>query len=250
MVSVDYGDRTVAKQYVRGRALEPGVLANWRAAVAPFLPARRSLRVLDLGAGSGIFARAWPAWCPCQVVALEPAAGMRSELVAGGLPKGVVVVAGHGERIPLRDASVNVAWLSTVLHHLSDPDSCARELHRIVADQGIVLIRGALADRGLIPALRFFPGAERARSSFPTVAMTRGHFEPAGFQLVDVLEVDDVGPRTVGSVLQWIGIVRHADSLLAVFTEHEMARAIAAMKARDPDELLPGSTLALVVFRR
>jgi SAM-dependent methyltransferase len=249
-VSVDYGDRTVAKQYVRGRTLEPGVLASWRAAVVPFLPVRRSLRVMDLGAGSGIFARAWPAWCACEVVAVEPATGMRSELISGGLPEGVVAVAGRGERIPLRDASVDAAWLSTVLHHLRDPKACARELHRVMTDDGVVLIRGALADRGFIPALEFFPGAERAMSSFPTVAATRDHFESAGFRLVDVLDVDDMGPRTVGSVLQWISIVRHADSLLAGFTDDEIARAIDAMKARDPDELLPGSTLALVVFRR
>ena len=158
-------------------------------------------------------------------------------------------MAGHGERIPLRDASVDVAWLSTVLHHLRDPNACARELRRLLTDGGVVLIRGALADRGFIPALEFFPGAERAMSSFPTLAATRNHFESAGFQLVDVLEVDDMGPRTVASVLQWVGIVRHADSLLARFTEDELARAIEAMKARDPDELLPGSTLALVVFR-
>jgi len=249
MVSVDYGDRTVAKQYVRGRALEPDVLSSWRAAVLPFLPARRSLRVMDLGAGSGIFARAWPAWHACEVVAVEPATGMLSELISGGLPEEVVVVAGHGERIPLRDASVDVGWLSTVLHHLRDPSACARELCRVLTDDGVVLIRGALADRGYIPALEFFPGAERAMSSFPTLAATRKHFESAGFQLVDVLEVDDMGPRRVGSVVQWIGIVRHADSLLAGFTEDEIALAIEAMKARDPDELLPGSTLALVVFR-
>jgi SAM-dependent methyltransferase len=249
MVSVDYGDRTVARQYERGRALEPEVLSSWRAAVVPFLPARRWLRVMDLGAGSGIFARAWPAWRACGVVAVEPAAGMLSELISGGLPEAVVVVAAHGERIPLRDASVDVAWLSTVLHHLRDPYACARELRRLLIEDGVVLVRGALADRGFIPALEFFPGAERAMSSFPTLSATRNLFESAGFQLVDVLEVDDMGPRTVGSVLQWVGIVRHADSLLARFTDDELARAIEAMKARDPDELLPGSALALVVFR-
>jgi SAM-dependent methyltransferase len=249
-VGVDYDDRSVAKQYVRGRTLEPGVLASWRAAVTTFLPSRRLLRVLDLGAGSGIFARAWPTWCSCDVVAIEPAEGMRAELVADGLPEEVAPVAAQGERIPLRDASVDVAWLSTVLHHLRDADECARELQRVVVEDGIVLIRGALADRGFIPALEFFPSAERARRTFPTLDTTRRVFEPAGFQLVDVLEVDDMGPRTVGSVLEWLGIVREADSLLAAFTDDEITQAMTAMKARDPSELLPGSTLALVVFHQ
>ena len=55
-------DRTVvAERYEEGRALPAEVLARWGDAVRPYLPSG-SRRVLDLGAGTGIFSRGWPRW--------------------------------------------------------------------------------------------------------------------------------------------------------------------------------------------
>ena len=80
MPEVDYQRTDVARRYSQGRELPDDVLDRWGAAVRPHLPSRPGLRVLDLGAGTGIFARAWPSWTSCEVVAVEPAAGMRAEL--------------------------------------------------------------------------------------------------------------------------------------------------------------------------
>jgi ubiquinone/menaquinone biosynthesis C-methylase UbiE len=123
-VPVDYGRQDVAEGYGQGRALGDDVLARWRNAVDPFLPDRPTLCVLDVGAGTGIFSRAWPKWHPCTVIALEPSPAMRAEMVRNPVEPGITVTAGRCEQLPLRKACVDVAWLSTVIHHFDDLDRC------------------------------------------------------------------------------------------------------------------------------
>jgi hypothetical protein len=69
---VDY-DR-VADLYQEGRAMPHEVLDRWGRAVRPHLAADGRVRVADLGAGTGIFAAAWPAWGASNVVAVEVSA--------------------------------------------------------------------------------------------------------------------------------------------------------------------------------
>lgn len=63
---VDY--ERVAALYEEGRALPAQVLVRWGEVVGPYLPPGTKW-ILDLGAGTGIFARAWPGWTRCSVLA-------------------------------------------------------------------------------------------------------------------------------------------------------------------------------------
>jgi len=56
MARVDYDQ--MAASYDHGRALSPEGLEGWRAALAAWLPPPDGLPVLDLGAGTGLFATA------------------------------------------------------------------------------------------------------------------------------------------------------------------------------------------------
>lgn len=251
MSVVNYGSRDVARRYAGGRALGDEVLDGWRVAVRRFTPVRTEpYRVLDVGAGTGIFARAWPSWLPCEVVALEPSAAMRAEMVAAGLPRGVRVIAGRAEHLPLRAGSVDAAWLSAVVHHLADLDACARDLRRVVINGGVLLIRGLFADAEAPPGLRFLPGWERAVSAFPTAAMVDAALSKAGLRLMGRLEVRDHGPLNVGEAAAWVRRLRHADSLLGRLTDDEIAAGLAVLDARDPKEPLEPASLTLLAFER
>jgi len=65
-----------------------------------------------------------------------------------GIPDGSVSIAGAGESLGLRDGRIDVAWLSTVLHHLDDQDACARELARVVIPGGFSSSAGSAPTPG------------------------------------------------------------------------------------------------------
>src|SRR5438552_15183751 len=100
---VDY--EQVADRYVECRSLPHEVLARWGDAVRPYLPSG-SRRVLDLGAGTGIFSRGWPRWTSATVIAVEPSVAM---IRAGNAcDPAARLVRGVAEATPLRDARADV----------------------------------------------------------------------------------------------------------------------------------------------
>lgn len=72
-------DQEAAAAYRRGRELTPAALEEWCAAVGRYLPAEGGLPVLDLGAGTGVFAEAFARRFGVTVLAVEPSAAMRGQ---------------------------------------------------------------------------------------------------------------------------------------------------------------------------
>jgi len=244
---IDYN--RVARQYQSGRGLSQNTLDAWRLAVSEFVPERSSPAVLDLGAGTGIFTRAWATWCDARVVAVEPSEGMRLEAFATGIPNGSTYVAGTGEFLPLRDSSVDIAWLSTVLHHFRDRDACAHELGRVVVRGGVLLIRGLFSDAGQIGWLDSFPGADDVRARMPSIVASVALFERYGFQQVGLREVIGGERETVGESVAWVRNMRTADTLLASFDDEQFRVGLTNLESLPADQPMTHS-LALLAMRR
>ena len=147
-------DTRDARQLVPGRSW-----AAWSRAIGLLLP---PLRVADLGCGEGYLTMEAARWAG-RVIAVD-----RSEAV---LERGrdltrrrrianVVWRRGELEKLPIKDASVDVALLSQALHHAGDPLKAVAEAARITVPGGRVLIldlrehdeewvRAKLGDRAL-----------------------------------------------------------------------------------------------------
>lgn len=224
---LDY-DRAAA-DYGKSRALPLDAIASWRDAIARHLPSRPGLRVADVGSGAGTFANAFADWFGARVVAVEPSAGMRREAVRKGLLAGIAQVGAAGEALPLASASCDAAWLSTVIHHLRDREACAHEIRRVLRPGAPVLIRSSFPGRhDRITVFRYFPGASRVASEFPTVEAICAEFARAGFRFEALEGVPQVSAPDLATALAQARL--RADSTLAPLPDEEFDAGIAALE--------------------
>ena len=139
-------------------------------------------------------------------------------------------------RSPLRHGCARrPAWLSTALHHFADPEACAHELGRVVAPEGVLLVRGLFADAGQIGWLDSFPGADVVRARMPSVAWTVSLFGRYGFRRIGVREVRGGGRETAGESAAWVRMMRSTDTLLALFGDDDFGVGLADLEELPAD---------------
>jgi SAM-dependent methyltransferase len=182
------------------------------------------MTVVDLGAGTGVFATAFADWYDVEVLAVEPSRNMRALIPEH--PR-VTVLDGDAAAFPVADASVDAVWLSTVLHHIPDLPAAAAEIRRVLRPGAPVLIRGVFpGSLDGINLFRYFPGAARVASTFPTVHQTVEAF--TGFT-EEALE--PVPQRTAPSLRAATERIRkRADTVLRGLSDEDFARGVARMR--------------------
>jgi ubiquinone/menaquinone biosynthesis C-methylase UbiE len=237
MAWVDYDQ--LAAVYDHDRAVPRAALEPWRTALAAYLPPTSGLPILDLGAGTGLFSVAIAHWFDAAVIALEPSEGMRTQARTTRAHPQVAYVGGIGEQLPLGDGCCDSAWLSTVIHHLSDLAACAGELRRVVRPGGWVLIRNAFPDRPE-PGTRlftFWPAARAILARAPTVQATMGTFAAAGFTLHRLEQICDQSAASLKEAYARAHV--RADSLLRLLPDAEFTRGLEALERAAAAETTP-----------
>jgi len=220
------------------------VLERWGSAVRPYLRSG-PMRVVDVGAGTGIFAAAWPRWAVASVVGVEPSAAM---IRAGDVvDPAVSFVQGVAEALPLRDASADVVWVSTALHHFGHVHQSVGEFARVLRSSGRVLVRTYVPGRTAVTWADEFPGRSKWLARFPTEGELEGMFRPHAFTLTDAREVLE-WTETYGASARWVERMRDADSMLTALSDEEVAQGLDALRA-DPSRL-SRLELTLLVFTR
>jgi ubiquinone/menaquinone biosynthesis C-methylase UbiE len=235
VTDIDY-DRAAAA-YRSGRTLPPDILAAWRQAVVPHVGAGG--RVLDVGAGTGQFLRPLAEWLDARVVGVEPSAGMRAQALSVVDGRTTALVAGRAEALPLSPASVDVAWLSAVIHQFGDLSRAVDELRRVVRPGGRVLVRGFLSDTPLTGLFARFPGSERSAATFPSSASVFAAFERGGFTAVAAGNVVESWRFDVEQWRERVRALRHVDSWLRPLTDDEIAAGLAAVEQLADDSSAP-----------
>jgi ubiquinone/menaquinone biosynthesis C-methylase UbiE len=132
----------LAHRYDRALApLERWFLTRWRAETLGHLPA--NIRVLEIGAGTGLNFRFYP----------DDACGVASELSREMLkvadnktrPKDVRLVQNRAEQLPFPEASFDAAFATLVFCSVTSPQKAFAELRRVVKPLGrIVLLEHVL----------------------------------------------------------------------------------------------------------
>jgi SAM-dependent methyltransferase len=212
--------------------------------VTPHLPLGR-LRVVDIGAGTGIFAAVWPLWADASVVAVEPVAAM---IAAGRAAYPTVpFVRGVAEALPLGDQGTDVVWVSAALHHFGDLDGAVNECRRVLRRGGRVLLRTYVPGRTRVDWAMEFPSRAAWEARFQTEDDLVALFGRHGFGLTEIAEVFEWS-ETFGQSAAWAEAMRDVDSVLTALSDDEVARGLDALRSR-PDEL-GRLEITLAVFTR
>jgi SAM-dependent methyltransferase len=222
---VDYDQE--AEHYEAGRGVPIEVLEPWRGPIERFLP-QSEQPLLDLGAGTGIWTRAFSQWFSVAVVAVEPSTGMRSVGTRARLPENAHYVAAQAEALPLGDSTCRAAWLSTVVHHLTDIEVCAMELRRVLSDGAPVMIRNNFPGRqDEVELFRHFPAAAAVAATWPTVEDVVATFAGAGFANNQLIRVHENRWRDLQPFREWAIAMRHTDSVLVPISDAQFAQGLA-----------------------
>jgi SAM-dependent methyltransferase len=226
-------------------------LDAWRLALAPAF--RPAMRVVDVGAGTGLFADAFARWFGAGVIAVEPSEGMRRSAMSAHPHPLVACVAGTAECLPLAAATCDVAWLSTVIHHIADLPACAAELRRVLRDAACpVFIRSIFPGyQDGVTLLRLIPAAARIAGTFPTIEATVAAFASAGFALRLSRTVEQVSAPDMRVFAERVR--SRADTTLKLITDDEYEAGVAAVDALAGAETAPSPVvdhLVLLELRR
>jgi ubiquinone/menaquinone biosynthesis C-methylase UbiE len=219
MALVDYDEQS--NVYDRGRGLSDETAQLWMMHAQRHAP--EAARILDLGSGTGRFSAVLADAYDAVVVGVEPSEGMRGR-ASTKLHARVRWVGGAAENIPLTDACCDLAWLSNVIHHFVDLDEAARELRRVVASSGQVLIRSTFSGRVHPSLVRFFPGTQRIIDRMPSIPETIAAFQAAGF---DRFYNESIEYKVGESLAEMVPKIQlRADSTLELISDEEFEQGL------------------------
>jgi SAM-dependent methyltransferase len=129
-MSMSFG--SAAGSYESGRPDYPIQSVDWM--LQPVVGGERSIRVADVGAGTGKLTRA-AVELGAEVVAIDPDPKMLAVLREH--VHGVPTFVGSAERLPLPDASVDVVLLGQAWHWV-DPARASAEVGRVLRSGGVL----------------------------------------------------------------------------------------------------------------
>jgi SAM-dependent methyltransferase len=206
----------------------------WMRAARTYLPAAGG-RVLDLGGRGSGFGAALARTCGATVVACEPA-----DLLRGAAAP------------PFDDGAFGAVWAPVAVDHARELPAFARELRRVLAADGCLLLRGGFGPVFDLPLYRYFPRAwAPGTRTAPVLADVIDALGGVGLHPAAHLKVDQ---PLAGDAEELLRKVRDARSRaeLRVLTDRdfaagvrELADDLAAERLRTP----VAERLDLVVFR-
>jgi SAM-dependent methyltransferase len=221
MARISYDEQT-AVAFKSVREIPREGLSGWREAVRRHLRPSPGKTLVDVGAGTGMFAAAFADWFDIDVLAVEPSAAMREQIPRA---TAIDVREGHAGALPLPDDSADAAWLSLVIHHIPDLAAAAHELRRVLRPGAPVLVRQGFPGRlAGIELVRWFPETARMIDTYPTVDEACAAFATAGFRKVALEQVRETYPTNLADLLGQVDILRRADTTMRSLAEDEFLR--------------------------
>ncbi|MDH6139856.1 MULTISPECIES: class I SAM-dependent methyltransferase [Kitasatospora] len=229
-MDIAHADPRLAAAYERGNDLPGASLRAWAHLITSQLV--DADRILEVGAGTGIFCAALAEQVPqAEIVGVDPSEPMLAEAARHhGHPR-VHYRLGTADALPLDAGSCDAALLSRVVHHLPDRPAAARELARVLRPGGRVVIRTTVRERLDSPVYRYWPEllTHDARR-FPAEAELLADFTGGGrFAVTRVFSFAQPIARNLAELRDRYAL--RAESKFGVLSEAEFAAGLARLDA-------------------
>ena len=222
----DYEDYDYQGAFWAGKQREYEDLAE-RIALRRLLPSRGA-RLLEIGAGFGRLVDLYSGYE--EVILLDPAKSLLRQARDHSGTKRLKYVVGSVYRLPIADASVDVALTIRVLHHLAEIPLAFREIRRVLRPDGRYILEYA-NKRNLKALLRHF--LRRGANPFTHEPY---EFEPLNF---------DFHPSYVESQLRAAGFKPNRLLSASIFRLALLKRLLPAKLLATLDGWLQGPTAPL-----
>jgi ubiquinone/menaquinone biosynthesis C-methylase UbiE len=163
----------------------PELLELWLPHFIEFAGLAAQQRVLDLGCGTGGFARAMAQRLQAEVIGVDVAAHLLRYAAAQSHALPLRWVLGQAEALPLADQTVDRVLMSLVLHQIAHRQQALQEVYRVLRPGGRVLVRTVDPEvtlRAWVP-FRFFPKVAHVEAArLPTIDVILTLCRQAGFR--------------------------------------------------------------------
>ena len=163
----------------------PELLDVWLPHFIELMGLTAQQRVLDLGCGTGGFARARAQRLQVEVIGVDVAAHLLRHAAAHAPALPLRWVLGQAEALPLADQTVDRVLMSLVLHQIAQRQQALREVYRVLRPGGMVLVRTVAPEVTLqdwVP-FRFFPQVAHVEATrLPAIDVILTLCRQAGFR--------------------------------------------------------------------
>ena len=146
--------------YPAAREMSPTTRALWANVLREQLGSAPLSRVLDVGCGTGRFARLFLEIFPVTVYGLDPSVDMLSASAPTEDPDALRLIRATAEQLPVKARTVDLVFLAWVYHHLGAPAAALSEFARVLRDAGRLAV--ATSTHETLDSylwMRFFPSA-------------------------------------------------------------------------------------------
>jgi ubiquinone/menaquinone biosynthesis C-methylase UbiE len=182
----------IAEYYDKSRAATGLIIDLWMGVIDKYINKSREAKLLDIGCGTGRFTLPIAKRFHCPVTGADMSTEMLEK--AKGKDKNGLVrwEIQDIHKMTYGDASFDVIFMSNVIHHCDSPLKALRECHRILGDNGVILIRyGAIEQIREDVTHVFFPETLKLdEKRTPSVELLEKWMTEVSFNGINTQEVE------------------------------------------------------------